>query len=232
LTAAGKIITPPTTTSEATLPLLNEIIQQENKVSLQLLAVQRCVKTTSINNSSSNNHNINTLILPPAAVDDESDITTIICHLHYQESSTQWFTTTNVSLQLVRLGQAMLTPGGGSLVRAGIPSSSLSSSESSSNSSSSGKRNAPNNGSMTNIIINYNPTVKQLQQDTKFISQLEEAEYTSWKDKVGIWSNDELRQQLRREYVEEEERINKSWWTVVKKGWQKMIMMMRRTKNS
>ena len=46
LTAAGKIITPPTTTSEATLPLLNEIIQQENKVS-----VQRCVKTTSINNS-------------------------------------------------------------------------------------------------------------------------------------------------------------------------------------
>jgi hypothetical protein len=224
---AGTVFTPPTTAT-TTFPLLNEIIQQDLKVSLQLLAVvQRCVKTPSINNSS-NNHNFNTLLLSPAAVDDESDKTTVICHLHYPESN-QWFTTTNVSLQLVRLGQAMLTPGSGSLVRAGVPSP-LSSSESSSSSSSS-KRNVPNNGSLTNIIINYNPTVQQLQKDTKFISQLEEAEYTSWKDKVGIWSNDKLRQQLRKEYVEEEERMNKSWWMVVKKSWQKMMMMMR-TKSS
>lgn len=168
------ILTPPTSIS---FPLLNQLIQQENKVSLQLLAVQRCVKTTSINNSNSHNHNFNTLILPPAAVDDENDKTSVICHFHYQESN-QWFTTTNVSLQLVRLGQAMLTPGGGSLVRAGVPSP-LSSSESSNSSSSSGKRNSANNGSSsTNIIINYNPTVQQLQQDTKFISQLEEAEFS------------------------------------------------------
>ena len=223
---AGTVFTPPTTTNTTTFPLLNEIIQQENKVSLQLLAVvQRCVKITSISNSS-NNHNFNTLLLSPAAVDDESDKTTVICHLHYQESN-QWFTTTNVSLQLVRLGQAMLTPGSGSLVRAGV----LSPPSSSESSSSSSKRNAPNNGSLTNIIINYNPTVQQLQQDTKFISQLEVAEYTSWKDKVGIWSNDERRKQLRKEYVEEEDRINKSWWMVVKKSWQKMMMMMR-TKSS
>lgn len=216
---AGISITPPTNTT-ATFPLLNQLIQQKNKVSLQLLAVQRSVKTTSINNSNSNNHNFNTLILPQAAIDDENDKSSIICHLHYQELSTQWFTTTNVSLQLVRLGQAMLTPGGGSLVRA--VSSPSSSSEGSN--SSSGKSNAPNNGSLTKIIINYNPTVKQLQQDTKFITKLEEAEKFSWKDKVGIWSNDEIRQQLRKDYVEEEERMNKSWWMVVKKGWKKIMM--------
>ena len=139
----------------------------------------------------------------PMDVDDQS---TAICHLHYQETN-QWFTTTNVSLHLVRLGQAWMNDGGGGLV---LPSSGNT------------VNRTYNNGSDTTIdSIDYDPTVPQLQHDTKFISQLEEGEYTAWKMKVGMWSSEDIRQ-LRSEYVEEEERLKNKWhlWMLLKRGWE------------
>ena len=72
----------------------------------------------------------------------------------------------------------------------------------------------------SSIIIDYNPTVKQLQSDTKFISQLEEAEYTAWKSKLGMWSSNQVRE-LRNEYIEEENLKKNSWSiiTLIKRGW-------------
>ena len=69
----------------------------------------------------------------------------------------------------------------------------------------------------SSIIIDYNPTVKQLQSDTKFISQLEEAEYIAWKSKLGMWSSNHVRE-LRGEYIEEG---NSSWSIIslIKRGW-------------
>lgn len=118
---------------------------------------------------------------------------TAICHLQYQQPK-QWFTSKSASLEMVRLGQAWINYSG--MV---VPVSS------------------DGGGS---IIVNFNPTVNQLHNDAKFISELEKAEYSSWKSKVGIWSSDHI-WRLRKEYLEEEESSKNKWqvWNLLKRGW-------------
>ncbi len=120
---------------------------------------------------------------------------TAICHLHYQQKN-QWSASTSASLELVRLGQAWINCGG-----VVAPLSSVD----------------DRNGS----ILNFNPSVKQLQDDAEFISELEKVEYSSWKSKAGMWSSDHNRR-LRKEYTEEEERENNKWnvRTLLKRGWE------------
>ena len=137
--------------------------------------------------------------------------TAIICHAHYRQPK-QWFTTTNIALEMVQLGQASINSCG--MV---VPLS-----DTNSNS-----RDVEQQTSTAIIITtttdNFNPTVKQLQQDTKFLSQLEEAEYTAWKEKKGMWSSTlNNRELLRMEYVEEEEYEKNQWsvWGLVKRGWE------------
>ena len=185
-------------------PLLDQLIQLESRVSLQLLAQRvssssnmKFTRKASVDSTDKGS---------PMDVDDQS---MAICHLHYQETN-QWFTTTNLSLQLVRLGQAWMNDGSGGLV---LPSSDNT------------VNRTNNNGSDTTIdsslVIDYDSTVPQLQHDAKFVSQLEEGEYTAWKTKVGMWSSEDIRQ-LRSEYVEEEERLKNEWrlWTLIERGWE------------
>ena len=73
-------------------------------------------------------------------------------------------------------------------------------------------------------LVNFNPTVKQLREDTQFLSKVEEAEYAAWKSKVGMWSTDEMRD-LRTEYLAEEESSKTKWQirSIIKRGWEWMI---------
>jgi len=60
--------------------------------------------------------------------------------------------------------------------------------------------------------------------DSRYIAQLEEAEFEAWRSREGMWSSDEAREQLREEYVEEEESSSK-WSTII---WSWMSDRIRR----
>jgi hypothetical protein len=121
---------------------------------------------------------------------DENKMHSAICHLSYRQP-TQWFNN-NLGLELVKRGQALVNPDG--LV---IPTK---------------------DSGATTTLIDFNPTVKQLQQDSTFISQLEEAEFAAFQSKVGVWSSKQMRELLRREYVEEEEYLHNSWLSRMQRG--------------
>jgi hypothetical protein len=170
-------------------PLLDQLIQQNTRVSLQLVA-QRVSTNLKLAQASVDSYKKDSAV-------SENVKRTAICHLQYQQPN-QWFASKNASLELVRLGQAWIN-----CVGVVPPLSSVD----------------DRNGS----ILNFNPSVKQLQDDAKFISELEKAEYSSWKSKVGMWSSDHNRP-LRKEYTEEEERENNKLnvRALLKWGWEWM----------
>ena len=122
-----------------------------------------------------------------------------LCHVTYRKPN-QWFSSTDIALEMVRLGHAVISS-------SVVPKSY--------------EKNDEEQKDRT-IIINFNPTPKQLQHDAAFMSQLEEAEYAAWKSKTGIWSQDRMRA-LRPEYEEEERYVHNLWstkaWNVLKKCW-------------
>lgn len=159
--------------------VLQSLIEKNARVSLQMLAL----RTDS--SSTNNGRERSTSSLPMG----ESSMNSAICHLNYRKPN-QWFSTTNLGLELVQRGQALVNQDG--LVI-----------------STKDDNNA--------ALIDFNPTVKQLQADSTFISQLEEAEFEAWKSREGVWSSSQMRE-LRKEYVEEEEYLNSSLWSRIKRG--------------
>lgn len=125
----------------------------------------------------------------------EEEESTALCHVTYQKPN-QWVSSTNLGLELITSGQTTMSS-------TLIPES--------------GKKERKAK------IINFNPTTKQLQQDARFMSQLEEAEYSAWKSRIGIWSSQSTRELLRPEYKEEEIYVSNLWstkaWKVMKMGW-------------
>lgn len=176
--------------------LVNELIQQKEKVSLQLLALRTSNKTYAINQSDS----IDNQLLP---VDE--DKSTAICHLHYRKAD-QYFTTTNASLELVKRGQAWINSCGMAIPLANDTN----------------VNEIGGTVEQDTTITDFNPTVKQLQSDTKFMSNLEEAEYACFVSKIGMWSSQRARA-LKKEYVEEEEsmknKLSTGLWNALTKGW-------------
>lgn len=161
--------------------LINKLAKDKTRVSIQLLA-QRA-NASSLNSQER---------IP------EENGCTAVCQVTYKKPN-QWFNTTNVSLELVTSGQALISP-------CVVPESDNTDDKKHKNST---------------TIINFNPSPKQLQQDAKFISQLEEAEYAAWKSKTGIWSLDKMRE-LRPEYTEEERYVSTllstKVWNILKIG--------------
>ncbi|KAL7453248.1 hypothetical protein ACHAWC_004911 [Mediolabrus comicus] len=157
--------------SSQTQEELQSLIEKKARVSLQMLALRK-------ENTSS-------------STTEENKMHSAICHLSYRQPK-QWFNNTNLELELVKRGQALVNPDG--LV---IPTK---------------------DSGATTTLIDFNPTVKQLQQDSTFISQLEEAEFAAFQSKAGVWSCKQMRELLRREYVEEEEYLHNSWWSRMKRG--------------
>ena len=152
---------------------------------------------------------------------DEDMKSTVICHVHYRQPN-QWFTSTNVSLELVKMGQAWVNASG-MVVPLSAPVTTTKQSAQLTKIYGS-KRNHEENKNDTHIM-NFIPTVKQLQKDAEFMSQLEQAEFSSWKSKVGMWSSPRARE-LRREYLEEEKLLKSrlsslsGFWGWLKKEWQ------------
>ena len=139
-----------------------------------------------------------TSLNPERRISEEEE-STALCHVTYQKPN-QWLSSTNLGLELITSGQATISS-------ALIPESD-------------GKENKLHDNV---TIINFNPTTKQLQQDATFMSQLEEAEYSAWKSRSGIWSLESTRELLRPEYKEEEIYVSNLWstkvWKVMKMGW-------------
>ena len=205
------IVDPPSTSmsgfasSDDQFTLIDTLIQQKTKVSLQLLA-QRTTSSNHENNKHDDKHFHN-------MTNDDIIQNTAICHLHYKQPK-QWFATTNAALEMVQKGQAWINASG--MV---VPLSNIDA-DVKDNTKEDPSNRRRGESSDSSIIIGYNPTVKQLQSDTKFISQLEEAEYTAWKSKLGMWSSNQVRE-LKKEYIEEEN-LKKSSWSIIsliKRGW-------------
>jgi hypothetical protein len=163
--------------------VLQSLIEKKARVSLQMLALRTISDTNGKDKYA-----------PSSMMDENNNMHSAICHLSYRKPN-QWFSTTNLGLELVQKGQALVNQDG--LV---IPN-----------------ETSDNNNTASFTLIDFNPTVKQLQQDSTFISQLEEAEFAAWKSKEGVWSSSQMRE-LRKEYVEEEEYLNSSLWSRVKRG--------------
>jgi endonuclease YncB( thermonuclease family) len=170
--------------------LLHQLVQNKTRVSIQLLAQRANVSCLSSSRVSEKEEDGARL-----PISDDILQSTAICHVTYRTPK-QWFQTTNVSLELVASGQALLS----SCV---VPQSS-------------------DNSDDETKIINFDPTPKHLQNDAAFMTQLEEAEYTAWKSKLGVWSLEEMRE-LRMEYKQEEDYISNRWstrvWNALKSGW-------------
>ena len=192
ISSSSMLSTSLTGTSTGEYPVLNELIEQKTKVSLQLLA-QR-----TIGDDSTSKHPEEGKNLPS----DGSIENTAICHVHYRKPK-QWFATTNAALEMVQKGQACAS----GVV---IPLSNVDDNDT----------KASNRSKENTKIIDYDPTIKQLQNDTQYISQLDEAEYTAWKSKLGVWSSKQMRE-LRTDYVEESEKEQSRWlvWNMLKRGW-------------
>jgi len=165
-------------TSSQLPELLQSLIEQNARVSLQMLALR-----TDSSSTNGTERSTSSLLM------DENGMHSAICHLSYRKPN-QWFSTTNLGLELVQRGQALVNQDG--LV-------------------------IPTKDDDNAALIDFNPTVKQLQADSTFISQLEEAEFEAWKSREGVWSSSQMRE-LRKEYVEEEEYLNNSLWSRIKRG--------------
>lgn len=192
-------------------PLLDQLIQQKTKVSLQLLA-QRT--TQPVAPTSIQRHNrLDTNTRDIVAMSDDNIKHAAICHLHYHPPNS-WFKSVNASLEMVRRGQAWMNPNGDVVA---LPPSNLRNSQFIDKGLHAG-------ATTTTTLVNFNPTVKQLRDDTQFLSKVEEAEYAAWKSKVGMWSTDEMRE-LRTEYLAEEESSKTKWQirSIIKRGWEWMI---------
>jgi hypothetical protein len=176
------IANPPFPSSDT---ILNRLAEDKTRVSIRLLA-QRA-STSSLNAQER---------IP------EEDDTAALCHVTYKKPN-QWFSSTNLNLEMVSSGQA-------TILSCVVPES-----------DDSGDAKEKKGKDATNII-NFNPSPKQLQQDAAFMSQLEEAEYAAWKSKVGIWSLGSMRN-MRPEYQEEETYVSSLWSTklfnLLKMGW-------------
>lgn len=178
------------TQSSSLVPeVLQSLIEKKTRVSLQMLALRTAPST---------NNNGTKKSTSPSMM-DESNIHSAICHLHYRKPN-QWFSTTNLGLELVQRGQALVNQDG--LV-------------------------IPTKDDNNAALIDFNPTVKQLQKDSTFISQLEEAEFAAWKLREGVWSSTQMRA-LRKEYAEEEAYLNSSLWSKLKRGFSWIIGASRK----
>jgi hypothetical protein len=197
-------------------PLLTQLIGKNTNVSIQLLA-QRTTPDDNTSASTSRGNLVddtNKRGSIDAMGDDQYVLKhTAVCHLHYHSPSS-WFKSTNASLEMVQSGQAWMNPNGGVVP---VPLSNVG------KHSSVDKHNIREHTTTTTTLVNFNPTVKQLKDDSQFISKLEVAEYNSWKSKVGIWSIDDMRV-LRSEYLAEEESTKMKWklWSFVKRMWEWM----------
>jgi len=165
-------------TSSQVPEVLQSLIETSSSVSLQMLALR--TDSSYANNGTERS--------TPSLLMDENSMHSAICHLNYRKPN-QWFSTTNLGLELVQRGQALVNQDG--LV-------------------------IPTKDDNNAALINFNPTVKQLQADSKFISQLGQAEFAAWKSREGVWSSSQMRE-LRKEYVEEEEYLKSSLWSKIKR---------------
>jgi len=171
--------------SSNTFPLIDELIQQKTKVSIQLLA-QRVAAEPKRNNKKEEGDRQD--------MDEDRIQNTAICHLLYKQPKQYFWQTSNAGLEMILKGEAWTS----GVV---VPLSNLEDDKGSS-------KNKPKANEST--IIDYHPTVKQLQDDTKYISQLEEAEYKAWQTKIGMWSSKHTRE-IRKEYIEYEEEEKNKW---------------------
>lgn len=181
--------------SSNTFTLIDELIQQKTKISIQLLA-QRVAAASNQNKKNED---------ADSYTDKDRIQNTAICHLLYKQPKQYFWQTTNAGLEMVQRGEAWTS----GVV---VPLSNIE------NNNGSSKDNPKANESIT-TIIDYHPTVKQLQDDTKYISQLEEAEYKAWQTKIGMWSSKHTRE-IRKEYIEYEEEEKNKWslMSLLKRG--------------
>ena len=163
----------PPSSSSPEIQVVTSLIEENARVSLQMLALRTNKKDGN---------------------DEFTNLHSAICHLSYRKPN-QWFSTTNLGLELVQNGQALVNLDGV------IP------------------RNE--------TLIDFNPSVKQIQQDVEFISQLEQVEFAAFRSKEGLWSSSQMRE-LRREYVEEEEYLNSNLWSRIKRGLKNWILGSRK----
>jgi hypothetical protein len=201
-----------TSTISSQFPLLDQLIQQKTKVSLQLLAQRTTPDPPAF---IQRNYHLDPNKRDIVAMSDDNINHTAICHLHFHPSNS-WFKSINASLEMARRGQAWMNPNGDVVA---LPPPNLRTSHSID------KAHGRRDGATTaKTLVNFNPTVKQLRDDTQFLSKLEEAEYGAWKSKVGIWSTDEMRE-LRTEYLAEEDSSKTKWqiWSMVKRGCEWMM---------
>ena len=173
------------TSSSHTFPLIDELIQQKTKVSIKLLA-QRVATVSNQNNKKEEGDRQD--------MDEDRIQNTAICHLNYKQPKQYFWQTTNAGLEMVQKGEAWSS----GVV---VPLSNI---------EDKGSKDNSTNVNESTKIIDYHPTVKQLQDDTKYISQLEEAEYTAWQSKIGMWSS-KLNREIRKEYIEYEEEEKNKW---------------------
>ncbi|KAL9182543.1 hypothetical protein ACHAXT_013195 [Thalassiosira profunda] len=168
-------------------PTLDRLVREKTKISLQLLA-----RRTTPDNAP-NRRELEGKQLPGDGESKE----TAIGHLHYRKPE-QWISTTNASQEMVGQGEACLNPNGTVVPLSETDDGDI------------------DNESNT-AIADFDPTVKQLQQDAAFVSRLEEAEYTAWKAKRGMWSSDRMRE-TKREYAEEAAAARGGWRAWARRG--------------
>jgi len=166
-------------------PLIDELIQQKTKISIQLLAQRVAAESNQNKKKEEGDRHI----------DDDRIQNTAICHLLYKQPKQYFWQTTNAGLKMVQKGEAWTS----GIV---VPLSNIE------DDNSSNKENTKANESTT--IIDYHPTVKQLQDDTNYISHLEKAEYNAWQSKIGMWSSKHTRE-IRKEFIEYEEEEKNKW---------------------
>ena len=194
-TASPSILSPSLTGSSPsnTFPFIDELIQQKTKVSIQLLA-QRVATEPNQNNKKEEGDRY---------MEEDRKQNTAICHLLYKQPKQYFWQTANAGLEMVQRGEAWTS----GVV---VPLSNI---------EDKGSSESKPKAKETTTIIDYHPTVKQLQDDTKYISQLEEAEYKAWQSKIGMWSSKHIRE-IRKEYIEYEEEEKNKWsvWSLLKRG--------------
>lgn len=188
-TSLPSILSPSLTGSSSssnTFALIDELIKQKTKVSIQLLA-QRVAAVSNQNKKKEDGDRHN---------DDDDDRiqNTVICHLNYKQPKQYFWQTSNAGLEMVQRGEAWTS----GVV---VPLSNIEDKK--------GSENKQKANESTAIIDNH-PTVKQLHDDTEYISQLEDAEYTAWQSKRGMWSSKHIRE-IRKEYIEYEEEEKNKW---------------------
>ncbi|KAL3794936.1 hypothetical protein HJC23_004313 [Cyclotella cryptica] len=199
---AGILHPPPTTTTLGDMShhhgmgLLHKLVHDKTRVSIQLLAQRATVASLSDVSPEEGRARI------PLSDDGQS---TAIGHVTYRKPK-QWFHRSNVSLELVAAGQALLSS-------SVVPQSLETRDDVDATTTIT---------TITNTVLHFDPTPRHLQEDAAFLSLLEQAEYTAWKAKVGVWSSEKMRD-LRMEYRVEEEYVSSRWstrvWNALRRGW-------------